>query len=1011
MISAIGRIGLLGSVLLAGTAQTEASSVLNFPRLAAQPDSLTGVALVNPSAESAAVQLTAFGGDGTVIGQAELEIPAGRQVGFLTGDVFPGLEPSTVGWFQASSETPGLTGFYLFLTLAGDQFDGADLPPAARRIAFPLVRVGGGFSTELNVVNPGNRAATVQITLQGGSNPTSGELELAPRGVARLDAATFLGVSDVAEDSYLLAESSEDLLGFELVRLAGRDLVGLNARVAAGGLRTVYFPQFAAAAGIRTELTLINSSSRSTTVELAAHRPDGALFSGVGENPLRLDMEPGRNRVEDLTELFGFPSGAMIEGWLEVRASSSSVTAAITYRVAESGAAASVAPVARGSRGAIFSHIATTRGFFTGVAALNPGSAPADLSLVALSADGQPLGRFNTVLGPGERISRLITDLIPASAGQAGGFTHVAASRPVFLTSLFGTLDGSVLANIPPQSAPSDYVPDAGFAPGQVVPAWASLPPSGMQSFEAVNFGDEADWSATLPAGSGQAAGTIATTGLYSAPASFPDTLPVTVTASGGGLAASAAVDIVAAEPLASGSGEVRRLAYLPGLRRLYAVLSFVPPGGNPAGGDETVTNAVYEIVPPDERALLVDFGGERISSLIGARDSDGGESLLVAARTSGRLLRIDPLTGQTRELVGGLDDPSALALDPVSGNLLLAESGRVSRVSRFLLEGDSSPGPATLAAPIRKASPIASIEAGGVAVDQCSGNIFFSETATGRILELVRSDGSTRVAAEGLFAPTRLVGLYRRGVDCPLGFHLLVVQEPGRGVALVVPAEGAVVNPWLAEAGRDVAVLDSADGAVGGLATAESAEGEGVVSRAQVDGLYQAFPVNPSQNDLDPTAAGQGPDMEIASAVAYSGGAVTLRVRFRPGPAEASTGALVFAIDFDRGRLGFDPTDANQDGLPDAIESNLPPDYFVGASFDPDDESGVLGLVIVDSVAPLTAIPEGALLNVTFTVRESTEGSADVVFAPSPAVSLADLQARPQVLDEALAATVTVIR
>src|SRR5512136_1935797 len=67
-----------------------ADSVLNFPRLSADPSLLTGIAIVNPTAADAQVALTAYGADGQplkgegVTNPISLTVPAGQQLSKLT---------------------------------------------------------------------------------------------------------------------------------------------------------------------------------------------------------------------------------------------------------------------------------------------------------------------------------------------------------------------------------------------------------------------------------------------------------------------------------------------------------------------------------------------------------------------------------------------------------------------------------------------------------------------------------------------------------------------------------------------------------------------------------------------------------------------------------------------------------------------------------------------------------------------------------------------------------------
>src|SRR5688572_19813735 len=116
-------------------------SILNFPRLSFEQNTITGIAIVNPTIQSATVTFTAFGADGKPVSAgnfqnpAQITVPANQQVAKLVTEIFAGsLSPDFVGWFQATCPVDGLTGFFLHLDGSDTFFDGADLPGTAEKI-------------------------------------------------------------------------------------------------------------------------------------------------------------------------------------------------------------------------------------------------------------------------------------------------------------------------------------------------------------------------------------------------------------------------------------------------------------------------------------------------------------------------------------------------------------------------------------------------------------------------------------------------------------------------------------------------------------------------------------------------------------------------------------------------------------------------------------------------------------------------------------------------------------
>jgi hypothetical protein len=94
-----------------------------------------------------------------------------------------------------------------------------------------------------------------------------------------------------------------------------------------------------------------------------------------------------------------------------------------------------------------------------------------------------------------------------------------------------------------------------------------------------------------------------------------------------------------------------------------------------------------------------------------------------------------------------------------------------------------------------------------------------------------------------------------------------------------------------------------------------------------------------------------------------------------------------MFAVNYDQTRLSLDPTDGNGDGIPDAVDFDLP-SGFVG-NFKLSD-NGQLQFVIADMAAPLATLRDGALATITLQVKATSDNrAASVAFATDFAASL----------------------
>ena len=91
--------------------------------------------------------------------------------------------------------------------------------------------------------------------------------------------------------------------------------------------------------------------------------------------------------------------------------------------------------------------------YFTGIAFYNPNSGPITVTLDVYSEQGFHTGNGTVALGPGERLSRTLPQLIPEFGQQMRGYIHMAAKGgPVIAFGLFGEAASlRFLAAIPPQ--------------------------------------------------------------------------------------------------------------------------------------------------------------------------------------------------------------------------------------------------------------------------------------------------------------------------------------------------------------------------------------------------------------------------------------------------------------------------------------------------------------------------------------------------------------------------------
>ena len=814
--------------VLLSTTGLQAASSLIFPRISSEPETLTGLAISNLSAETATVTLTAYGTDGTVLtgpgftNPATLTIPAHEQAARLLPEIFAGSLPtSAVAWVHLTSPTDGLTGFFLILDGTLTELDGADLPEAGPQIVFNTVQVDEGFTTELNLINTTalDTVATLTLVRPGDDPDVVEDLSLAAHAVARLDAGSYFGLNSIPPGSYLrVTADGTALAGFEFVKATDGDLLGLNARKATEKLDSLSFPQMVVSGPWTTELGLVNYSTEPVLITAYAHRPDGSLYGGedLASNPVSRGLNPGEGVVLDIGELFGFTDGDAREGWLEVTSSAKAINGFLSYGIPTTGYLAAIAPTPAPAKAAVFSHIASTSGFFTGLAILNPSSLTANVRILAFTPQGTLLGQNDSVLRPLQRLSKLITELIPGTANRSNGFVWVKSDIPLYTSSLFGA--PKVLANVPPQQPPAEYAPDANVSGLSLTPLLAVVQPGKTQKFTASGAPGPVSWSVNGVASGNPSTGTIDSTGLYTAPPNKPAPSLITVSADSGINSGGASVDVLDKQSLISGLGVLQSIVYMQSLQRLYEVeLSSAGALGAGYSASSQVTAAVqqselYQVQPPNVKTGVEQYS-DKIVKLISYPASNGKEYMLLLAQTSGQIIRLEPVSGQSRIVYTGLNQPTSMAYDSATGSVLVAESDRITQIARSFIEsglssaagvsGQAAPGRPTSLATVALASG-----ATGLAIDRCTGEIYYSVASEGVIEAYDPATGTTRTLVSGLSGPGHLLALYRRGIPCPDRTQLLVAETGADRITLVAPALGVVMS-WISAPGvRDLTFI-----------------------------------------------------------------------------------------------------------------------------------------------------------------------------------------------------------
>ncbi|MCP3980238.1 MAG: hypothetical protein GY716_13110, partial [bacterium] len=98
---------------------------------------------------------------------------------------------------------------------------------------------------------------------------------------------------------------------------------------------------------------------------------------------------------------------------------------------------------------------------------------------------------------------------------------------------------------------------------------------------------------------------------------------------------------------------------------------------------------------------------------------------------------------------------------------------------------------------------------------------------------------------------------------------------------------------------------------------------------------------------------------------------------------------AIAFSLDLDPAGLAFDPTDADLDGVPDAVTlpAGVPP--VVVVNYDPADADGELDVLLADLSG--TPLPEGVILEIEVTPSQSGTAAEWIRFSEDPPPSFSN--------------------
>jgi len=389
--------------------------------------------------------------------------PPRGQTWASVGDVFgTGILSADLGRISYQSNRAALATVFLIGDENNTLLDGgtAGQTPLKNFVLPSIFREGEGSFTTVHLFNPSaDSTREVELTLYdlAGKVLGSRNVALLPQGAIVQDVTALFGMDPaIFSGGYVRGSAQgEGVVAFETFG-DEQSLNLLSAQPLSVRERSYLIPHFAVGGGFDTELNLINTdSSQSATLRVSALDDQG----DTRLNPAQISLGPLEQGIFNLASLFGISSEEQIVGSLRVDLEEgldsslepAGVNGSLRLKSSDGRLSASLPLLLPRDADAFYAHIAQDLGFFTGVAVLNPHGSPVEVTVEAFDQVGDQLGENTFTLPGGGRRAKLLLELIPATAGQVGGYFRVRGAREILSFALFGDLASESTSIIPSQ--------------------------------------------------------------------------------------------------------------------------------------------------------------------------------------------------------------------------------------------------------------------------------------------------------------------------------------------------------------------------------------------------------------------------------------------------------------------------------------------------------------------------------------------------------------------------------
>ncbi len=476
-----GQFDLVGAQILfdAGTGQF----ALLYPFYRGASPEFSGFALTHDDTDEAILQVEGRAGTGALLGFPDnphfTTLGRKKQIARLGSDFF-GIDPENQqsGWVRILSDRERLASFFQIgdgLTGTITKLDGSvAFTEQSKVLYFTRLHDGPGSfqtisgprdaTTLIAVANPNDTPITVSFRLFNTMGQSLGNAvirQLPALGCLRESLSSLFGLQGPVSNGLVRADvtSGPGAIGFELVELSNT-ILGFNASFG-NSQSTSYSAQLAhgtqSGLAIFTSLKLANTSAVPRSITLTAIKSDGSVIRVFGPFTLQSN-ESFQRQVGEIFQL-GPSTGPATTGSLLVEATGPGIVGNVLFGDPNSLTFGAALPLAtRLVTRAIFSQVANANvpgnaafSTFTGLAFHNPDPVQtAQITLRVFDEAGLETGSTVIQLGPGNRATGTVAQLMPSTAGQVRGYILVESTVPVVAQQLFGNFALSFLSAVPP---------------------------------------------------------------------------------------------------------------------------------------------------------------------------------------------------------------------------------------------------------------------------------------------------------------------------------------------------------------------------------------------------------------------------------------------------------------------------------------------------------------------------------------------------------------------------------